>query len=65
MKYILLNLKTKETKTIQSIEENKLKLFENIKIGTDEYEVIDIKKLNPGLGFSQVGVIFFLNVATK
>ena len=52
MKYILLNLKTKETKTIQSIEENKLKLFENIKIGTDEYEVIDIKKLNPGLGFS-------------
>ena len=43
MKYILLNLKTKETKTIQSIEENKLKLFENIKIGTDESEVIDIK----------------------
>ena len=43
MKYILLNLKTKETKTIQSLQENKLKLFENIKIGTDEYGVIDIK----------------------
>ena len=43
MKYILLNLKTKETKTIQSLKENKLKLFENIKIDTDEYEVIDIK----------------------
>lgn len=43
MKYILLNLKTKETKTIQSLKENKLKLFENIKIGTDEYEVINIK----------------------
>lgn len=43
MKYILLNLKTKETKTIQSLKENKLKLFENIKISTEEYEVIDIK----------------------
>ena len=43
MKYILLNLKTKETKTIQSLKENKLKLFENIKIDANEYEVIDIK----------------------
>lgn len=41
MKFKLLNLRTKEVRTIQS-ENNTLKLFEHIKIGDEEYEIINI-----------------------
>ena len=42
MKFKLLNLRTKEVRTIQS-ENNTLKLFERIKIENEEYEIINIQ----------------------
>lgn len=42
MKFKLLNLRTKEVKTIKSGNNITLKLFEHIKIGDEEYEIINI-----------------------
>ena len=42
MKFKLINLRTKEVRTIQS-ENNTLKLFERIKIENEEYEIINIQ----------------------